>query len=174
MRRLPVVVLFFALAVTLSVAQQAADPLRQMSSSFESLVTRVSPAVVEVFVSSYGSAESEENNASAPISRQSGLGSGVIVDPDGYIITNYHVIKGAQRVRVLVTPPAHGSQVSAALRPEPHSLSARILGFSKSAHLAVLKIEAKGLPTVPFAQYLHLRQGQIVLASVALQASRTA
>jgi serine protease Do len=164
MRRLPVVVLFFALAVTLSVAQQAADPLRQMSSSFESLVTRVSPAVVEVFVSSYGSAESEENNASAPIRRQSGLGSGVIVDPDGYIITNYHVIKGAQRVRVLVTPPAHGSQVSAALRPEPHSLSARILGFSKSADLAVLKIEAKGLPTVPFAQYLHLRQGQIVLA----------
>jgi serine protease Do len=164
MRQLVAVVLFFALAGTLSSAQQAADPLHQMSSSFESLVTRVSPAVVEIFVSGYGAAESDEDNPSAPISRQSSLGSGVIVDPDGYIITNYHVIKGAQRVNVLITPAAHGSQVTAALRPEPHSLPARILGFNKSADLAVLKVEAKGLPTVPFAQYTQLRQGQLVLA----------
>jgi serine protease Do len=88
----------------------------------------------------------------------------VIVDPNGYIITNYHVIKGAQRVNVLVTPSAHESQVTAALRPEPHRLPARILGFNKAADLAVLKIDAKGLPTVPFAQYSHLRQGQLVLA----------
>lgn len=96
--------MFFALAVTLSTAQQVTDPLHQMSSSFEALVTRVSPAVVEIFVSGYGSAESDQDNASAPISRQSGLGSGVIVDPDGYIITNYHVINGTQRVKVLITP----------------------------------------------------------------------
>ena len=164
MRRLPEIALFLGMASTLLSAQQAPDPLHQMSSSFESLVARVSPAVVEIFVSGYGSAESDENNASAPISRQSGLGSGVIVDPNGYIITNYHVIKGAQRVKVLITPPAHGSQVNAALRPEPQSLPAKILGFNKSADLAVLKVDGKGLPTVPFAQYIQLRQGQLVLA----------
>ena len=164
MRRRAAVALFFIFVVTYSTAQQAADPLRQMSSSFESLVARVSPAVVEIFVSGYGAAESDEDNPSAPISRQSSLGSGVIVDPDGYIVTNYHVVKGAQRVNVLITPPANGSQVTAAMLPEPHNLSARILGFSKLADLAVLKVDAKGLPTVPFAQYRQLRQGQLVLA----------
>jgi serine protease Do len=54
--------------------------------------------------------------------------------------------------------------VTAALRPEPHNLSARIVGFNKLADLAVLKIDAKGMPTVPFAQYRQLRQGQLVLA----------
>jgi serine protease Do len=164
MRRLVTVLLLFIFGVTLSTAQQPADPLHQLSNSFESLVARISPAVVEIFVSGYGAAESDEDNPSAPISRQSSLGSGVIVDPDGYIVTNYHVIRGAQRVNVLVTPPARESQVSAALRPEPRSLPARIVGFSKSADLAVLKIDAKGLPTVQFAKYIQLRQGQLVLA----------
>jgi serine protease Do len=164
MRRLAAVAMFFIFAVSSSAAHQAPDPLRQMSSSFESLVARVSPAVVEIFVSGYGTAESDEDNPSAPISRQSSLGSGVIIDPDGYIITNYHVVKGAQRVNVLITPPALGSQVTAAMRPEPHNLSARILGFNKLADLAVLKVDAKGLVTVPFAQYRQLRQGQLVLA----------
>lgn len=164
MRRFASVALFFVFVIPVSSAQQVVDSLRQMSSSFESLVARVSPAVVEIFVSGYGAAEADENNPSAPISRQSSLGSGVIVDPDGYIVTNYHVIKGAQRVSVLITPPSHGSQVTAALRPEPQSLPARILGFNKSADLAVLKVEAKGLPTVPFAQYAQLRQGQLVFA----------
>lgn len=155
----------FFLVTALASAQQAANPLRQMSSSFESLVARVSPAVVEIFVNGYGPDEDQESKPDAPISRQSSLGSGVIVDSNGYIVTNYHVIKGAQRVNVLITPASpRGSQVNAALRPEPESLPATILGFNKAADLAVLKVNATGLPTVPFGRYTHLRQGELVLA----------
>jgi serine protease Do len=136
-----------------------------MSQSFESLVERVSPAVVEIFVSGYGADESEHGKTSSAISRQKSLGSGVIVDPDGYIVTNYHVVEGAQRVNVLITPrPDSESQVNAALRPQLRALPAKVLGFSKSADLAVLKVDATGLPTVPFARYTAVRQGELVLA----------
>ncbi len=145
--------------------QNNADALHQMSNAFESLVTRISPAVVEVFVSGYGATEADKNNPEAPIGRESSLGSGVIVDPDGYIVTNFHVIKGAQRVSVLVTPPLGDKpQVAAALREKSRTLPAKVIGGSEAADLAVLKIDAAGLPTVPFARYDHLRQGQLVLA----------
>jgi serine protease Do len=146
-------------------AQQPTDPLHQLSSSFESLANRVSPAVVEIFVSGYGAADPENHDPSAPVSRQSSLGSGVIVDPNGYIVTNFHVIEGAQRVNVLITPLI-GSQPQppAALRARGRMLPAKIVGGSKAADLAVLKIDATELPTIPFARYAHLRQGQVVLA----------
>ena len=58
-----------------------------MSRSFENLVRRVSPAVVEVLVTGYGAADEEEQQASSSgVGRERSLGSGVIVDPDGYII----------------------------------------------------------------------------------------
>src|SRR5579862_9930889 len=69
------------------------DLMRQMSASFESLVKRVSPAVVEVQVTGFGSTdeddEDSDNDSKSSIGRQRSLGSGVVVDPDGYIITNY-------------------------------------------------------------------------------------
>lgn len=142
-----------------------ASPLRLMSSEFEALTSRVSPAVVEVLVNGYGPDDDENTRADAPIGPQSSEGSGVIVDPDGYIITNYHVIAGEQEVKVVITPH-HGdaSQASAVLRQRPHILPAKVVGYSKLADLAVLKVDATGLPTIPFANYRQLRQGQIVLA----------
>src|SRR5580700_3319835 len=87
---------------------KSVDLMRQMSASFETLVKRVSPAVVEVQVTGFGSTdEDDEDNdtdSKSSIGRQRSLGSGVVVDPDGYIITNYHVVKGAERVRVVITP----------------------------------------------------------------------
>lgn len=146
-------------------AQQAADPLHQLSTSFESLANRISPAVVEIFVSGYGAEDPENHDPGAPIGRQSSLGSGVIVDPDGYIITNFHVIEGAQRVNVLITPSIGSQpQAPAVLRARGRMLSAKIVGGSKTADLAVLKVDATGLPTIPFAKYQQLRQGQLVLA----------
>src|ERR1700749_4303709 len=67
------------------------DLMRQMSASFESLVKRVSPAVVEVQVTGFGSDDDDDdtdNDSKPSIGRQRSLGSGVVVDPDGYIITN--------------------------------------------------------------------------------------
>ncbi|MGH8111665.1 MAG: trypsin-like peptidase domain-containing protein [Rhodanobacteraceae bacterium] len=136
-----------------------------MSSSLEALTSRVSPAVVEILVTGYGPEDPESQNPGAPIGRESSQGSGVIVDPDGYIITNYHVIAGEQRVKVVITPRAGSeAQAPAALRIKPRILPAKVIGFSKQADLAVLKIDATGLPTIPFAEYTRLRQGQLVLA----------
>jgi serine protease Do len=136
--------------------------LHRLSGSFESLTSRLSPAVVEIQVSGYAP---ESKHRGAPIGRASSQGSGVIVDSNGYIITNYHVIAGEQRVKVVITPPVKKEpQALAALRLSSHILPATVVGFSKQADLAVLKIDATGLPTIPFAKYTHLRQGQVVLA----------
>ncbi|HXE11565.1 MAG TPA: trypsin-like peptidase domain-containing protein [Bryobacteraceae bacterium] len=165
MRQTAAAALFFVFAFGLSAQSPGADPLHQMSRSFEALVSRVSPAVVEIFVTGYGPAANKEDDPTAPIGRESSLGSGVIVEPNGYIITNYHVIRGARRVSVLITRSAsRGSQIAEALQPAPQSLPAKIVGANKSADLAVLKVDAKDLPTVPFARYSDLHQGQLVFA----------
>jgi serine protease Do len=165
MRQIAAAALLLVLAFPLAAQPPVTDPLHQMSRSFEALVAKVSPAVVEIFVTGYGPAESKENDPTAPIGRQSSLGSGVIVDPNGYIITNYHVIKGARRVNVLITrPSSRGSQIAEALQPAPRSLRAKIIGVNKAADLAVLKVEATDLPTLPFARYSEIHQGQLVFA----------
>jgi S1-C subfamily serine protease len=95
---------------------QKSEAIRGLSSDFESLAKRVSPAVVEVIVTGYGSGEDDENS-SAAIGRERSLGTGVIVGSDGYIVTNYHVVKGADRVRVILTPSASADQ-----EPQPFAL----------------------------------------------------
>jgi serine protease Do len=146
-------------------ADSKQDVMHQMSSSFEALAKRVSPAVVEVIVTGFGSPEDEDEHASRSVERERSLGSGVIVDPNGYIITNYHVVKGADRVRVALTPVATSeSQPARLLKSHGRSLPAKIVGFSKLIDLAVLKVEATGLPTLPIGRYEHIQKGQIVLA----------
>lgn len=142
------------------------EAIRGLSSDFESLAKRVSPAVVEVIVTGYGSGEDDENS-SAAIGRERSLGTGVIVGSDGYIVTNYHVVKGADRVRVILTPSGSADQEAqpfALLKSHGRILPAKVLGFSKEIDIAVLKIEATGLPTIPIGQYIRLQKGQIVLA----------
>jgi serine protease Do len=147
--------------------EKTSQLMHQMSSSFESLVKSVSPAVVEVLVTGYGPADDDDDNdnSSHALGRERSLGSGVIVDPDGYIVTNYHVVKGADRVRVVLTPsPSKDSQPAALLKSRGRTLSARIVGFSKLIDLAVLKVEATGLPTLPIGRYENIQKGQLVLA----------
>jgi len=146
---------------------KTAEILHQMNGSFENLVKQVSPAVVEVLVTGFGSSEEEEEDSSAPssIGRERSLGSGVIVDPDGYILTNYHVVKGADRVRVVLTPaPSQDSQAVSQLKSHGRILPARVVGYSKLIDLAVLKVEATGLPTLSVSRYDRIQKGQIVLA----------
>jgi serine protease Do len=139
--------------------------LREMSHSIQNLVKRVSPAVVEVLVTGYGSPSDEDEKASAAVGRERALGSGVIVDPDGYIVTNFHVVKGADRVRVAITPIVNDeSQAEGILRAHSRILPARLIGVSKMIDLAVLKVDATGLPTLPIGQYRQVQKGEIVLA----------
>ena len=147
-------------------AHHTSDAIHEMSASFEALVRHVSPAVVEVLVTGFGTDdEDEDDKASSSVGRERSLGSGVIIDSDGYIITNNHVVKSADRVRVVFTPPAvDESQPSEILHAKRRILSARVVGVSKTIDLAVLKVEATGLPTLPLARYDRLHKGQIVLA----------
>ena len=142
-------------------AQQNSDAVHQMSASFQALAKRVSPAIVEIMVTGYGSPNEEDSSASSAVERERSQGSGVIVDPDGYIITNYHVVKGSDRVRVVLTPAMKDeSQPYALLKSRGRILPARVVGFSKEIDLAVLKVEASGLPTLPIGVMSACRKGR--------------
>jgi len=145
--------------------ENKSDAMREMSKAFQDLAKRVSPAIVEVMVTGYGVANEDDDTASSAVGRARSLGAGIIVESDGYIITNYHVVKGADRVRVVLTPPSSDvSQPFALLRSHGRILPAKVIGFSKQIDLAVLKVEATGLPTIPIGRYEQVQKGQIVLA----------
>src|SRR5689334_2589056 len=78
------------------------DALHQFNSAVRKLVSEVTPSVVQIVATGYGPIESNSGNSSALVGMQQKIGSGVITDPDGYIVTNAHVIGGAQHVRVSV------------------------------------------------------------------------
>ncbi|MFZ3214579.1 MAG: trypsin-like peptidase domain-containing protein [Candidatus Acidiferrales bacterium] len=143
--------------------------LAEFDVSLQELTARVTPSIVQVQVTGYHTIDdkSQTDTDSNTIGRERSLGSGVIVDPDGYIITNAHVVKGAQRVRVVLTPATAGdSQVRASLGLGEHSppIEARIIGIAPTIDLALLKIEQKNLPTMGFADYTQLKKGELVLA----------
>src|SRR5579862_5514174 len=143
---------------------RSSNILREMDSSIESVVNKVSPAVVQIVVAGYGPAESHGNTETATIVRQHAVGAGIIVDPDGYIITNAHVVQGGQRIRVILPPqpadapldvqPIHAGQI----------LDATVIGMHKASDLALLKIEATNLPSVHLRNDVRVRQGEVVLA----------
>ena len=142
-----------------------ADLLKQLSSSLDDLTSRVSPSVVQVLVTGLRPLEEKDEDETALIGRQRTLGSGVIVDPGGYIITNAHVVKGATRVRIVLTAPSREeSQVRATLGEHLPPMDAKVVGVAPSYDLALLKVDAKGLPAIAFADYWKLQKGQLVLA----------
>ena len=85
-----------------------------------------------------------------PQPRQRGLGSGVIVNQDGYILTNHHVIEGADEVQVELK--------------DRRTFDAKVVGSDSASDLAVLKIAASALPVVPFGNSEAVNVGDIVLA----------
>lgn len=139
------------------------DALGQMSSAIQTLTKKVSPAVVKILVTGYGPVEQQGRRNTGVVGRQHVIGSGVIVDPNGYIITNAHVIGGAQSVRVVLSPAGRGDGTASALTTT-RTFKARIAGVDKTTDVAVLKIDAAGLPTIPIGDYQKLHQGQLVLA----------
>jgi len=141
------------------------DLLQQLSASSEALVKKVSPSVVQVRVTGYApSPDNGEGSAGLVIGRQRSLGSGVIVDPDGYIMTNAHVVGNGVRVQV-VLPQADETSVSRSLQgARGRTLEAGVVGVARELDLALLKVEAKGLPALPIGKYANLRQGEMVFA----------
>jgi serine protease Do len=142
------------------------DPLHRFNEAVESLVERVSPSVVQILVSGYSSTEdSDQGQMSVVIGKQRTIGSGVIVDPEGYIVTNAHVVKGAEKIEVIVPPAAVAQTSHDAVEPNrEQTYDARIVGVARQLDLAVIKIEAHKLSAIPVRKAVLPRQGEMVFA----------
>lgn len=159
-----VALLMIVVWIAIPAKATADDFLQQLDSSVETLARQVSPAVVQVLVTGYAALNQSGRTETALIGRQRSLGSGVIVDPDGYIITNAHVVQGAVRVRVVLFSSENSVSPHATLRSRPVTMDAKIVGVHTDTDLALLKVEASGLPSLPLGRYQDLRQGQVVFA----------
>jgi serine protease Do len=135
--------------------------LHELNTAVAKLVARVSPAVVQVRVTGYGPAA--EGGVEGPlVARQRTIGSGVIVDPSGYVLTNAHVIHGAQRIQVVLPGKADGERGAPGTRQRIYE--ARVVGTQPGIDLALLRIQATGLPTIPLDPAAKVRQGELVFA----------
>jgi serine protease Do len=144
-------------------ASETPAVLVQLNGALESLAAKVSPAVVQILVTGYGQANEEEKSQTALIVRQHAVGSGVIVDPNGYIMTNAHVVEGAQRIRVALPLEMDDGSGQAPVGKR-RILEARLVGQHKETDLALLKVEQTDLPTLSLISQQPPRVGQLVFA----------
>jgi len=142
---------------------EAPPVLQQINAALQALVAKVSPAVVQIQVTGYGAVEETNRGEAAVIARQNAIGSGVIVDSDGYIMTNAHVVRGAQHIRV-VLPPSSADAPQVEPEGKVRVLDAKLIGLHEESDLALIKVEKTGLPTLSFSSGRRVHQGQLVLA----------
>ena len=138
--------------------------IQQLNSAIEQLAARMSPAVVQVLVTSYGAVDENSRGQTAVITREHLIGSGVIVDPNGYIMTNAHVVEGAQRIHVALAVPSVSDLDEIAPVGKQRIVDAQLIGLHKETDLALLKIEETGLPTLSLGDHRAVHQGQLVFA----------
>jgi serine protease Do len=156
---------FVALLVTASTAYSQ-TPARVPSASdlsavLEATTRAASPSVVEIFTTSFTPSTGIVPRSADLVSTQRASGSGVIVDREGFIVTNAHVVGDAQRVRVELPVPIAGRSI---LANRSRTVSARIIGVDMETDLAVIKIDEPNLPALPFGDSDQLSAGQIVMA----------
>ncbi len=137
--------------------RDAAPPAAPVPASFASAVERAAPAVVNIFTARLvteppGSAALSQSDRRGELRQalETGLGSGVIVDSGGYLITNNHVINCAQQIFVQLA--------------DGRIEEAKVVGTDPATDIALLQINLKNPPTVPLGQSDTLRTGDIVLA----------
>lgn len=147
-------------------ASTAPNPAVMPVASYADIVTKVAPAVVTIHASRrvrqpqqfpfiddpffrrfFGNPQQQQ----PPSERQRlGLGSGVIIDANGYILTNHHVIDGAEEIKVDLS--------------DNRSLEAKLVGGDPPSDLAVLKVDATNLPVLTLGDSDRTRVGDVVLA----------
>ena len=137
--------------------------------SYADVVARVAPAVVTIraerrirapqqhpffddpfFQDFFGGRAPQMQQEPPRELKQQALGSGVVISPDGYIVTNHHVVDGAQQITVDLT--------------DRRSFAAKVVGTDQPSDLAVLKIDASSLPVLTLGDSDKVRVGDIVLA----------
>src|SRR5258708_4743128 len=141
------------------------DALRRFNSSLIALEKKVSPAVVQIMVTGYAPARATaRNNNSAVIAREHALGSGVILASDGYIVTNAHVVEGAQRIQVALAERDGTSPFDISPVGRRKILEAKLVGSDKETDLALLKVDAHNLNVLPLGATRPVYPGEVVLA----------
>lgn len=152
--------------------EQSVSPLLSLDQAMETLAARVTPAIVNVAVTSkkkpdvsqmevpddmqhffgqfFGPGQGPMPHMQPQPQIERGIGSGVIISPDGYIVTNNHVVDGAVDIRVTMS--------------DRKILKAKLIGTDPLTDLAVIKIDGDNLPSVPWGDSTALRPGQTVLA----------
>jgi Do/DeqQ family serine protease len=155
-----------ASATTATVPASAGGAPSAAINSYADVVARVAPAVVTVrseirvrpaqqqpfmddpfFRQFFGDRLPREEQTPR---REQGTGSGVVVSTDGYILTNYHVVDGAQQIKVELN--------------DRRVLDAKVVGTDQPSDLAVIKVEASNLPVLPLGNSDAVRVGDVVLA----------
>ena len=169
-----------ALGAAAPMDDSSVSSLVALDNAVEAVAARVTPAVVNVSVTAKGSAQEvgddDDQDSGGGIPQgaippefrkffqfggnghampqqpqlEHGIGSGIIISPDGYIVTNNHVVDHAVQLRVTM----HDRRV----------FPAKLVGVDKLNDLAVIKIDAKDLPTIAWGDSSKLRPGQTVLA----------
>ncbi len=138
------------------------DPLHVFSESVQQLSNTVTKSVVQVLTIGFGLTTDQDKDDTAYLQAQRGIGAGVILTDDGYIVTNAHVIEGAREIRVRLQ--GLEQQNAGKSLPGHGVLEAKLVGMDRLTDLAVLKIDAKGLPSLQLANSDDLKQGQVVFA----------
>ncbi|HEU0178001.1 MAG TPA: DegQ family serine endoprotease [Blastocatellia bacterium] len=156
-------------------ASNGVNEMAALTTSFAPIVKKAQPAVVSIastkvvkmdagdeglsplfddpmFRRFFGDRGAEPQNRSGKPreQREQGLGSGVIVSPDGYILTNNHVIEGANEIKVYTS--------------DKREMKARVIGADPKTDIAVVKVEQKNLPTLALADSAQAQVGDIALA----------
>ncbi len=144
-------------AINVSSAPLNRDP--KLGNSYASIVKKAAPSVVNIYSSRYVKQRYFRTPMmSDPYFRQmertrreNWLGSGIIVTPDGYILTANHVVEGADEIKVGISD-------------DKTEYSAKIIGNDSATDIAVLKISAKNLPAITLGDSSQLEVGDVVLA----------
>jgi serine protease Do len=162
-----------ALSPTAPIEQGSVSSLTQLDQAVEAVASRVNPAIVNIAVTARAPEQAETSeDESDPMQQffgqgqgqqegpqqhghqqgqlQHGIGSGFIISPDGYIVTNNHVVDGAMEIRVTLH--------------DRRTLPAKVIGTDKLTDLAVIKINGSNFPSVPWGDSKKLQQGETVLA----------
>ncbi len=164
-RRISSLLLLTALSGYAQDAPKVPNALQSLSASTESLSKKVSRSVVQIFSTGYSfnSEEAGSTNTSL-VTKQRSTGSGVILSPEGFIITNAHVVQGARKVQVRLSYATPSKESEKKAPPHRDLMEAKVVGIDREADLALIKIDQIGLDAVALGNSDALRQGQIVLA----------
>lgn len=145
----------------MSFAPRVPKQMEETSRAFSEIVRAVSPAVVNIsstkVIKKQPTPFDEFFDFLYPFPdgrgkrwKEQSLGSGVIVSPDGYIVTNNHVVEQADEIKVILI--------------DKKSFKAKIVGSDPKTDIAIIKIDAKGLPVLPWGDSERLQVGEFVLA----------